>query len=129
LNVSYKSSKKKKVIPNQSAFRSYRKMKFAIVLLLIGITAQSCHAIIPITFRYPTSTCSWFDISRRQAVIPFCWPNGYPGTFAPPNGCYQYDIRAWQDPRVPCVPPILPCPQSPTGCVVPPCNGRYIVIY
>ncbi|KAJ6635530.1 hypothetical protein Bhyg_14116, partial [Pseudolycoriella hygida] len=101
-------------------------MKFAIILLL-AIAVGSCCAILPIpsTFRYPSSSCSWFDLNRRQAVIPFCWPNGYPYQFAPITGCYTYDIRAWQDPSVPCLPPVLPCPQSPLGCVVPPCNGRY----
>lgn len=121
-------------------------MKFVIVLLLIGITAvsfffyfelliqlisyklqQSCFAIISINFRYPTSTCSWFDIERRQAVIPFCWPNGFPYQYAPPGGCYPNDPRAI-NPSIPCVPPILPCPQNPNGCIVPPCNGRYIIL-
>lgn len=63
-------------------------------------------------------------IQGREAVIPLCFPNGFPYARAPPGQCYNVGFPGSVDYRVvgPCLPPIV------RGVMVPPCQGQFFTL-
>ncbi|KAG4078406.1 hypothetical protein HA402_013117 [Bradysia odoriphaga] len=109
-------------------------MKAVITLLVALLAVQNCSAFINILKNYPppAATCpAWMDHKYSRAIIPFCFPNGYPYTTVPKCGCYDFVSGCHTQLDVPCLPPILPHPCGTGLVVVPPCDWRqrYVVIY
>lgn len=70
---------------------------------------------------YPPS-CPWINTSTGYASIPLCFKQGWPVGCAP-VACYQPGWQgSWNNPNVPCLPPII------GGKPIPPCSGLFVIV-